>query len=93
MALAINFVPDPVKAATEMTRVVQPGGWVATYMWDLPGGGIPVEPMFRALKSLGIAVKARNFFPGGSVVRGIQVTGTFRQGDGVPQPSRDIRTH
>jgi ubiquinone/menaquinone biosynthesis C-methylase UbiE len=56
MALAISFVPDPVKAATEMTRVVQPGGWVATYMWDLPGGGIPVEPMFRALKSLGIAV-------------------------------------
>src|ERR1700730_19413390 len=56
MALAISFVPDPVKAATEMTRVVQPGGWVATYIWDLPGGGIPVEPMFRALKSLGIAV-------------------------------------
>jgi ubiquinone/menaquinone biosynthesis C-methylase UbiE len=56
MALAISFVPDPVKAATEMTRVVQPGGWVATYMWDLPGGGIPIEPMFRALKSLGIAV-------------------------------------
>ncbi len=21
-------------ASTEMTRVVQPGGWVATYMWD-----------------------------------------------------------
>jgi ubiquinone/menaquinone biosynthesis C-methylase UbiE len=56
MALAISFVPDPFKAVTEMTRVVQPGGWVATYMWDLPGGGIPVEPMFRALKSLGIAV-------------------------------------
>jgi SAM-dependent methyltransferase len=56
MALAISFVPDPVKAAAEMTRVVKPGGWVATYMWDLPGGGIPIAPMFRALKSLGIAV-------------------------------------
>ena len=65
MALAISFVPDPVKAATEMTRVVQPGGWVATYMWDLPGGGIPVEPMFRALKSLGIAVSV----PGTEVSR------------------------
>ena len=39
-----------------MMRVVRPGGWVAAYMWDLPGGGIPIEPMLRALKSLGIAV-------------------------------------
>jgi ubiquinone/menaquinone biosynthesis C-methylase UbiE len=33
MALAIVFVPDPVKAVAEMVRVVRPGGWVATYMW------------------------------------------------------------
>ena len=65
MALAISFVPDPVKAAAEMTRVVRPGGWVATYMWDLPGGGIPVEPMYRALKSLGVAVS----IPGTEVSR------------------------
>jgi ubiquinone/menaquinone biosynthesis C-methylase UbiE len=65
MALAISFVPDPVKAATEMTRVVKPGGWVATYMWDLPGGGIPIQPMFRALKSLSIAVSV----PGTEVSR------------------------
>ena len=32
-----------------------------------------------------------SLFPGGSAVRGIQVTGTSRQGDGVPKPSRDIR--
>jgi ubiquinone/menaquinone biosynthesis C-methylase UbiE len=56
MALVISFLPDPGKAVMEMMRVVRPGGWVAAYMWDLPGGGIPVEPMFRALKSLGIAV-------------------------------------
>ena len=56
MALVISFVPDPIKAVTEMMRVVRPGGWVAAYMWDLPGGGIPVEPMFRALRSLGIAL-------------------------------------
>jgi SAM-dependent methyltransferase len=65
MALAISFVPDPLKAATEMVRVVQPGGWVATYMWDMPGGGIPVEPMYRALKSLGVAVSV----PGTEVTR------------------------
>ena len=56
MALAISFIPNPIKAAMEMMRVVRPGGWVAAYMWDLPGGGIPIEPMYRALKSLGISV-------------------------------------
>jgi ubiquinone/menaquinone biosynthesis C-methylase UbiE len=56
MALAISFIPDPLKAAREMVRVVKPGGLVATYMWDLPGGGIPVEPMYRALHSLGVTV-------------------------------------
>ena len=56
MALAISFIPDPLKAAREMTRVVKPGGLVATYMWDLPGGGLPVAPMYRTLHSLGIAV-------------------------------------
>jgi ubiquinone/menaquinone biosynthesis C-methylase UbiE len=65
MALAISFVADPLKAATEMARVVRPGGWVATYMWDMPGGGIPVEPMYRALRSLGVAVS----MPGTEVSR------------------------
>jgi SAM-dependent methyltransferase len=54
MALVITFVPDPVKAAKEMRRVVKPGGWVATYMWDVPAGGLPVNPIYVALDSLGI---------------------------------------
>src|SRR5262245_13492836 len=37
MALVISFLPDPNRAAAEMARVVRPGGWVATYMWDVPG--------------------------------------------------------
>jgi len=56
MALAISFVPDPLKAVREMRRVVRAGGLVATNMWDLPGGGIPIEPMYRTLRSLGVAV-------------------------------------
>ena len=54
MALVIAFVPDPVKAAREMARVVKPGGIVATYMWDMPGGGQPNNAIYHALKSLGI---------------------------------------
>lgn len=53
MALVISYLPDPVKGAAEMARVVRPGGWVATYMWDIPGGGHPAEPVYLAMSSLG----------------------------------------
>lgn len=55
MALVITFLPDPAKALAEMVRVVRPGGWVATYIWDSTGGGLPIAPMYVAMKSLGIA--------------------------------------
>jgi ubiquinone/menaquinone biosynthesis C-methylase UbiE len=55
MALAIAFIPDPAKAVAEMVRVARPGGLVATYMWDLPGGGLPLNPVFGALKSMDLA--------------------------------------
>jgi ubiquinone/menaquinone biosynthesis C-methylase UbiE len=55
MALVIAFVPDPAKAVSEMARVVLPGGSVATYMWDIPGGGLPLEPIHKAMKAMGAA--------------------------------------
>src|SRR5215470_11513305 len=45
MALVISFVPEPIKGVAEMTRVVRPGGVVATYIWDMLGGGYPWEPI------------------------------------------------
>jgi SAM-dependent methyltransferase len=55
MALVITFIPDPVKAASEMARVVKPGGIVATYMWDFTGDdGFPLMPIYIAMKSLGM---------------------------------------
>jgi SAM-dependent methyltransferase len=54
MALAIAFIPDAQKAVAEMARVVRPGGLVATYMWDIPNGGAPVDPLGRAAESIGI---------------------------------------
>jgi|RhiMethySRZTD1v2_1073278.scaffolds.fasta_scaffold39863_4 ubiquinone/menaquinone biosynthesis C-methylase UbiE len=55
MALVISFVPDTAKATAEMARVVRPGGWVANYMWDIPGEGSPVTPLRNAAKALGLA--------------------------------------
>ncbi len=56
MALVIAFLPDPAEAVAELTRVVRPGGWVAAYMWDIPGGGLPTARIHVAMKSLGIAL-------------------------------------
>ena len=39
-ALVLNFVPDRAKALAEMKRVARPGGMVAFYVWDYPGGGM-----------------------------------------------------
>jgi SAM-dependent methyltransferase len=58
MALVITFLSDPLKAAREMARVVKPGGIVATYMWEFPGG-FPIRPLAQAMKSLGLGEPAR----------------------------------
>jgi SAM-dependent methyltransferase len=36
--LALNFVPDPARAAAEIVRVTRPGGMAAAYVWDYAGG-------------------------------------------------------
>src|SRR4051795_7784914 len=53
MALVIFFVPEPAKGVAEMARVVRPGGLVASYAWDIEGGGFPAEPMLAELRALG----------------------------------------
>ena len=39
-ALVLNFIPDKNRALTEMRRVAKPGGTIAFYVWDYPGGGV-----------------------------------------------------
>ena len=54
MALVIFFVPDPAKGVAEIVRVVGPGGTVATYVWDIFGGGFPQEPLQAEMRAMGV---------------------------------------
>lgn len=54
MALVLFFVPDPAKGVAEMKRVVCPGGTVASYVWDMFGGGVPLEPIQAEMRALGV---------------------------------------
>jgi ubiquinone/menaquinone biosynthesis C-methylase UbiE len=54
MALVIAFVQDPAKGVAEMARVVSAGGFVATYVWDTPGGGSPLTTIIEEVTALGI---------------------------------------
>jgi ubiquinone/menaquinone biosynthesis C-methylase UbiE len=56
MALVITFVGDQPKSVKEMRRVVRPGGTIATYIWDIPGGGHFQQPIREAIKSMGVEV-------------------------------------
>jgi len=53
-ALVIFFVSDPGKAVAEMLRVVRQGGTVATYVWDMLGGGFPHEPIQAEMRAMGV---------------------------------------
>lgn len=55
MALVLVFVPDPAKGIAEMVRVVRRGGTVAAYMWDLLGGGNPIDPILVEISAMGLA--------------------------------------
>jgi hypothetical protein len=55
MALVLVFVPEPAKGVAEMLRVVKSGGMVAAYMWDMTGGGFPLEPLLAGMRAMGRA--------------------------------------
>jgi hypothetical protein len=52
LALVIVFVTEPAKGIAELVRVVKPGGMVATYMWDMLGGGFPLDPIIAELRAM-----------------------------------------
>ena len=54
MALVIFFVPQPLTGVREMAGVVAPGQMVASYTWDLVGGGSPTHMISEALVKLDV---------------------------------------
>jgi ubiquinone/menaquinone biosynthesis C-methylase UbiE len=55
MALVLVFVSEPRQGVAEMARVVGPGGLVAAYMWDMLGGGFPLDPLIGEMRAMGLA--------------------------------------
>jgi SAM-dependent methyltransferase len=58
MPLVIFFLTSPARGVAEMARVVVPGGIVASYGWDMTGGGFPYEALFREMRAMGLVVPA-----------------------------------
>lgn len=55
MALVIFFVQNPAAGVVEMARVVCPGGIISAYVWDMNGGGHPLELMHAEMNAMGCA--------------------------------------
>ena len=54
MALALFFVPEPMRGVQDMSRVVRTGGLVTAYVWDIFGGGFPLEPIHAEMRAMDI---------------------------------------
>jgi hypothetical protein len=44
----------PRRRPREMVRVVRPGGAVATYVWDMLGGGVPLEAIQIEMRAMNV---------------------------------------
>jgi SAM-dependent methyltransferase len=55
MGLVVFFIPDPSKGIAEMARVVSAGGLVATYAWDMLGGGFPQNVLQVEMRKMNIS--------------------------------------
>ena len=79
MALVIQYIPDPARAMSEITRVVKPRGTVATYTWPGSGDAHPMQPMSEAIDALGISRPRRP----GNQFRSVEALGALFAASGL----------
>ena len=78
LELVIQYIPDRLKAMSEITRVVKPGGTVAAYVWPAPDEAHPMQPLYDAAKSIGASQNRRP----GTQIRTIEgLAGLFQVSD------------
>jgi SAM-dependent methyltransferase len=58
--LALNFVPDPAAAASELVRVAVPGGTVGAFVWDYADGMEMLRHFWDAASALDPAASSRD---------------------------------
>ncbi|PHP64577.1 SAM-dependent methyltransferase [Zhengella mangrovi] len=52
-ALTLNFIADMALGLSQMRRVAKPGGVIAFYVWDYPGGGMGfIDAFWKAAVSI-----------------------------------------
>lgn len=61
--LVLHFIPDSIKAAGEMRRVVRPGGTVTAAVWDEYGGLPHYRMLVDVAATLDPSVERRLFLP------------------------------
>ena len=61
--LVLHFIPDSVKAVSEMHRVVRPGGTIAAAVWDEYGGLPHYRMLMDIAATLDSSIERRLFLP------------------------------
>jgi len=77
--LVLNFVPQPLRAVTEMARVVRPGGVVAAYVWDYAGKMELMRHFWDAAAALDDAAHELDEGSRFPICRPVPLTGLFEQ--------------
>lgn len=76
-ALAINFVPDKTRAASEMVRVVRRGGTAALYVWDLAGSMNMMRHFWKVATTVDPEAVRQNNARGSEITRPEALTDLF----------------